>query len=41
MFKGIELTKGLYVRRDILIDELNKYRVAITKEIIDNISHVR
>ena len=41
MFKGIELTKGLYVRRDILIDELNKYRVAITKENIDNISHVR
>ena len=41
VFKGIELTKGLYVRRDILIDELNKYRVAITKENIDNISHVR
>lgn len=41
VFKGIELTKGLYVRRDILIDELNKYRVAITKENIDNISHSR
>ena len=41
IFKGVELTKGLYVRRDILIDELNKYRVAITKENIDNISHTR
>ena len=41
IFKGVELTKGLYVRRDILIDELNKYRVAITKENIDNISHSR
>ena len=41
LFKGIELTKGLYVRRDVLIDELNKYRVAIAKENIENMSHVR
>ena len=41
LFKGIELTKGLYVRRDILIEELKKYRVAVTKENIDNISRAR